>query len=320
MKQIAVGDHVRFLTGKEQGYVVNIRKNIIEVEIEDGFIIPVVEKELVVISSEEKKYFQGEEQIPASKNQIDGELFLAIQPLVHPLHELYIINQKNTAYFFTCYLQDTGEWRLLGNGALQPQTFTTLQKLKYDHFDRQVNIMISWMTLGKSTKVTPLPANKIIKLKSKWLAPKPNPLPLIVQNGHLIPLTGEETEEEDTKIDALALKNALLSNKEKSGLNEKPKLATKQQNVIDLHIENLVGDDQLPPKTEILSFQINYFEKILDEAIASGQDEITFIHGVGNGILKYNIEKKLSGHRHVATFKDAQKEKFGYGAVYVKFK
>jgi dsDNA-specific endonuclease/ATPase MutS2 len=49
-------------------------------------------------------------------------------------------------------------------------------------------------------------------------------------------------------------------------------------------------------------------------------DEITFIHGVGNGIMRMEIHKRLSKNPQVQFFKDAMKEKFGYGATLVKLK
>jgi dsDNA-specific endonuclease/ATPase MutS2 len=49
-------------------------------------------------------------------------------------------------------------------------------------------------------------------------------------------------------------------------------------------------------------------------------DEIIFIHGVGNGVLRTEIHKRLSKNKQVEYFKDAMKEKFGYGATLVKIK
>jgi dsDNA-specific endonuclease/ATPase MutS2 len=49
-------------------------------------------------------------------------------------------------------------------------------------------------------------------------------------------------------------------------------------------------------------------------------DEIIFIHGVGNGVLRNAIHKRLSGNKNVQYFEDAQKEKFGYGATKVRIK
>ncbi len=49
-------------------------------------------------------------------------------------------------------------------------------------------------------------------------------------------------------------------------------------------------------------------------------EEIVFIHGVGSGTLKYEMQKRISKHPHIAYYKDAQKSKFGYGATYLKIK
>jgi dsDNA-specific endonuclease/ATPase MutS2 len=74
-------------------------------------------------------------------------------------------------------------------------------------------------------------------------------------------------------------------------------------------------------KTEdILAFQLQVFEQRLDEAIVAGASEVVFIHGVGNGVLRNEVQKRLSKHPHVEYFKDAKKEKFGYGATLAKIK
>ena len=71
---------------------------------------------------------------------------------------------------------------------------------------------------------------------------------------------------------------------------------------------------------EMLRLQLDTFEKHLDLAVAHGRSEITFIHGIGNGILKSELHKRLGRNKQVASFSDAKKEKFGYGATLVSLK
>ncbi|MGB5931214.1 MAG: DNA mismatch repair protein MutS, partial [Cyclobacteriaceae bacterium] len=53
-----IGDRVRMMKGSEEGVVVRFLQNdLVEVEIEDGFQIPVLKRELVVISAQEDEYF-----------------------------------------------------------------------------------------------------------------------------------------------------------------------------------------------------------------------------------------------------------------------
>lgn len=102
--------------------------------------------------------------------------------------------------------------------------------------------------------------------------------------------------------------------------NDTKPVSTPIENLLDLHIEELTDTPENFEKGDILPFQLGVFESHLDKAISAGNDDLTVVHGVGNGTLKHNIQKKLSGHPHIAYFKDAQKEKFGYGAIYIKFK
>ena len=70
----------------------------------------------------------------------------------------------------------------------------------------------------------------------------------------------------------------------------------------------------------MLTLQLNTFQNNFDNALAAGMDEIIFIHGVGNGVLKKEIHKILSNNKSIKFFQDAQKEKFGYGATLVRIK
>ena len=87
---------------------------------------------------------------------------------------------------------------------------------------------------------------------------------------------------------------------------------------IDLHAEKL-GIEHFSENT-ILVKQLSIFEKEFDNAIKNGAEEVTVIHGVGNGTLRFRVQKHLSGHPHVANYKDAEKQQFGFGATRVKIK
>jgi hypothetical protein len=131
------------------------------------------------------------------------------------------------------------------------------------------------------------------------------------------PVTGKEAFvfEIDATI-KLSIPENLLSETEKTSGT----IITPPASITDLHIEKLIpGEVKIEP-SEILNHQIAIFSKTLENAIATGLPEITFIHGVGNGTLRNKIHKSLSHNPNVEFFKDALKEKFGYGATYVKIK
>ncbi len=88
----------------------------------------------------------------------------------------------------------------------------------------------------------------------------------------------------------------------------------------DLHIEELIDDHTGMTNAEIVTIQLNYFRKCLDEAIFTNKRKIIFIHGVGKGTLKSEMIKILKTYENI-TFYDASYARYGFGAteVIIKF-
>ena len=61
---------------------------------------------------------------------------------------------------------------------------------------------------------------------------------------------------------------------------------------IDLHIGAIPGGNGIP-KGQQLQFQIETFRKVIRENISHRGMKISFIHGIGDGILKAAIQKEL---------------------------
>ena len=62
---------------------------------------------------------------------------------------------------------------------------------------------------------------------------------------------------------------------------------------IDLHIEAIPGGTSVP-KGQQLQFQMDTFRRIIRENASRRGMKITFIHGIGDGILKAAIRKELN--------------------------
>ncbi len=61
---------------------------------------------------------------------------------------------------------------------------------------------------------------------------------------------------------------------------------------IDLHIEAIPGGRNIP-KGQQLQFQMDIFRRVIRENLSHRGMKITFIHGIGDGILKAAIRKEL---------------------------
>jgi dsDNA-specific endonuclease/ATPase MutS2 len=70
---------------------------------------------------------------------------------------------------------------------------------------------------------------------------------------------------------------------------------------------------------DMFALQKKYFIDCLESAIQNNYKKVTFIHGVGNGILKNAIIKILKDYENVEN-QSASISKFGLGAIDVLIK
>lgn len=71
-----------------------------------------------------------------------------------------------------------------------------------------------------------------------------------------------------------------------------PRSKTSGSLEIDLHIEAIPGGRSVP-KGQQLQFQMDTFKRVIRENLSRRGMKISFIHGVGDGILKSAIRKEL---------------------------
>ena len=90
------------------------------------------------------------------------------------------------------------------------------------------------------------------------------------------------------------------------------------EKVVDLHIEELLKDFTAMSNGQIIAHQLKHFQYEMDQALVNHLSSITFIHGVGAGVLKSAIREELKRFPNIK-FGDAPVGKFGYGATEIIF-
>lgn len=87
----------------------------------------------------------------------------------------------------------------------------------------------------------------------------------------------------------------------------------------DLHIEKLVKSYKAMNNYDILTLQLETAKRHIEFAIRNRIPKIVFIHGVGEGVLKSDLDFLL-GRYDIISFQDANYQKYGLGATEVYFK
>ena len=96
------------------------------------------------------------------------------------------------------------------------------------------------------------------------------------------------------KAEIASLKETKVKAKKTSTASRQAKAAVCSDGslTVDLHIEAIPGGTSIP-RGQQLQFQMDTFRKIIRENISHRGRKITFIHGIGDGILKAAIRKEL---------------------------
>ncbi len=84
--------------------------------------------------------------------------------------------------------------------------------------------------------------------------------------------------------------------------------------VVDLHIGEIVDNIAGLSSHDMFLLQINYFVKTLESAMVHNFRKITYIHGIGNGVLKNAIIDKLKEYEGLQD-KSASLADYGHGAI-----
>jgi len=334
-----------------------INAKMVKIETNDGFDMPCMIDDLILIeedassykttshsTSESKKSTnnnQAQSQQSSAKENLqnqesvdkydfiagvkdpDGEkldIILALCPAnaAHPTDkeiDLYLINDSSYRAFFVIAKNSNAAVMPIGAGFLEPDTKLLIGSLPQNELPLGINVNVQLLFFkNREFTLKPIEQFNISVSAIKLLRPG-----AYVENDFfdekamLIMLAGTKPEQET--VNPVELKEAMLTPKQA----DQP-IAKKQNPAleeIDLHIEELVDSHSSLSAGEILEIQLARFTTVLDGAIKHKTSNVVFIHGVGNGKLKYELRKLLdTKYKHIR-YQDASFKEYGYGATLV---
>ncbi len=119
-----------------------------------------------------------------------------------------------------------------------------------------------------------------------------------------------------TNFEVAQIKAEKENNKRKNKLIVKPKERNVPKMEVDLHINQLVKSPKGMSNHEILNLQMETAKRQLEFAMRKRIQKVVFIHGVGEGVLKEELNF-LFGRYDSIKYYDADYQKYGIGATEV---
>ncbi len=352
-----IGDKVRFLSDVGGGRITRIdsKQNLVYVEDEDGFEIPVLARECVVVPDvNEKTNFPikdfsakatTETSISASevkKEEIqkpepivetaEGDTFKAllaffphdIKRMETTAYECYLVNDSNYFLYYNFVNGQSGERKSIANGIIEPNMQEFLADIDKSQLNDWERVRVQIIPFKKDKIYTEQDA---LDFQLKINSVKFYKLHSFTETDYfddlcmLIDLTEQRNYKQLSEVSPEEIKQAMLDKKTDE---RRPRLVKKQAKneiiEVDLHINNLLDTTAGLSNADMLNYQMDVFHKTLtDNANKKGQ-KIVFIHGKGEGVLRNEIEKALKTKYKNFFFQDASFREYGFGATMVTIK
>lgn len=353
---VKIGDKVRFLNAVGGGIAKQIKNNVVYVEDEDGFEIPVLKHECVVVESgdEKLKSSQPASETPASPKSVisgsvsfdedgadepvietaEGEVlnvFLAFVPediknLQNSSFETYLVNDSNYFLFFT-YLSKTDKgWKARYAGKVEPN-----MKLRIDRFDREMlndleRVSVQFIAFKRDKDFAlknAISVEQRIDTVKFYKLHSFRESDFFEENVILYPIVRNDVSEKSVVVSPEELEHA-MKQKMKTDKPDRQPIIRKEKNEgpleVDLHIDELIDSTAGMSNTDILNYQLDKFRDVLNEYSGRKGFKIVFIHGKGDGVLRNAILKELRTKYKSYYCQDASFREYGFGATMVTIK
>ena len=356
MATFNIGDRVNFLSSVGGGKVTKIiDSRMVMVEVEDGFEIPTMITDLVldyrsqpaasrqqqVVDTvqreiKEKELMQQQQEEDArhgglrrfAKEAEKEGVYLAFIPheqqwLLTGALDVVLVNHTPYEMLYTFTIKEEDKFVNVDYGQMEKYEKVVVETISRDDLEYWCNGIVQAIFTAETSDTVLLPLNAPFSLRTNRFFKEGSYLMsgLLGEKAVMISLSdlvllksgdGDFTKFLKEGVGSQAPKKDLI--KQEAPI-DKHKTAPGEATV-DLHIGELVDNILGLSSHDMFKIQMDYFKKMLDSAIASDYTKVTFIHGVGNGVLKNAIIEELKNY-HNTENRMASIAKFGVGAIEV---
>ncbi len=337
-----IGDRVRFLNDVGGGYITKFQsKNVVLVMQDDGFEVPILTKEIVVVESVSKEA-PSAKAAPRVEEDVEDDdysyeetpegdqlkLIFALVPqdaknIPGMGLDIYLVNDSN--YFISFVIAESDKQKLhpVANGLLEPNTKELIQGFSLSDL-AEVNAFSVQGIAFKKDK--PYQEQEVLQRSIAINAVKLSKATSYQRNEYFhepAVITEISIDPLQQKVEELTQQQTQEIVKEKERRPRVKKSASPKVNnnivEVDLHIHELLDNTAGMSNGEMLGYQMDTFHQTLEEYKNKKGQKIVFIHGVGNGTLKNDLRKELD-RKYKYSYQDASFREYGFGATMVIIK
>jgi hypothetical protein len=351
-----VGDKVKFLNEVGGGVVTAVLDSkMVKVESEGGFEMPVLVSELIqdfraedqsgmpyevplttqAASREEPvEEEKGDDRItlinPWGQIKEERGIYLGYEPherqwVLTGLLDIYLINHTTEDIVFNLFLQQDEMIRGIDYSFVPAHSKILLETIDRDQVENWSKGYLQVMFHQDSPKAVFLPVHSVIDIKpGRFFKEGSYRASGLLQGRSILVSIAPASTFEAAAFDLKQRKSDKTNQTGKAEPVKEKVLIDKHKTeygvaVVDLHIGELIDNIAGLSSHDMFNIQIAYFKKALESALGSDYHKVTFIHGVGNGVLKNAMVEELKAYENLES-KMASISKFGVGGLDVMIK
>lgn len=350
-----IGDKVRFLSETGGGTVKGFKdKNVVWIEDEEGFDIPMLIKECVVVqtdeynipvkpashptaSAEEEQTDDKEDDsdIPITYRapEIEGNDRLnahlafvpqSIKALSNTSFDAYLINDSNYLIDYLYLSAEGKDWTLRSRGTVMPNMKEHLEEFDQSMLNEHSHVCIRLLPYKDRRTFTLKPvidADIWINVVQFYKLNTFRPSEFFAEPALIYDLAKDDEQAHELQVSTGDLKRAMLEKNDtpptKKSVPHTPHKVKNDIIEVDLHIHELLDDTGGMSNSEMLNYQLDVFRKYLDGNKNHKGQKIVFIHGKGDGVLRRAILNELKHKYRNYDYQDASFREYGFGATMV---
>ncbi|WP_339735034.1 DUF2027 domain-containing protein [uncultured Sunxiuqinia sp.] len=341
---IKVGDRVKFMNDVGGGIVTKVvSKSLVHVENDDGFEIPTLVSELVVVSDElaavkkpsvqdfvaqavpgkrepEKAPAKEETVLIEGNDEPNFQLAFVPEDSRNPLDgsiKLYLINDSNFSVLYHFSQFDGVEYETKEAGELEPNTKLWLDSIAQVDIAGLPEYFFQLICYREKSGRLERPVEASVKVNPVKFYKSGSFVgnDFFSEKAMLIKLNQSAMEQAVEGLTEKEVKQAVRA--KEPARKPKPVVENTDLLEVDLHIHELLDNTTGLSNKEMLDLQLTHFHEKMDEAIKKQVKKVVFIHGLGNGTLKQELRRELSHRYKRYAFQDASFQEYGYGATMV---
>ncbi len=351
-----IGDKVRFLSEVGGGRVAGFQgKNVVLVEDEDGFQVPMMTSEVVVIGEEnydtshvvevkqqQQKKAAERELEPADRpvtfkakpEERKGREALAaylayvpmnVKELMQTRFETFFVNDSNYYMRFVYMTAEGAGWHLRCTDEVEPNTKVFIEEFGREDLNGMERVAIQLVAYKREKPFLLKPAIDVqlridpVKFYKLHTFQESD---FFEQPALVYTIVKDDVAARPLVIDAQKLKANLYHKPADEPKRPLVSLPRKEGDpvVVDLHASELLDTTAGMSPTDILNYQLETVRKTLKQYEKQRGTKIVFIHGKGEGVLRKALINELQYRYKTYVYQDASFQEYGYGATQVTIK